>query len=45
MYVSNKIQFCRRKDLEENMLECIWIEIYVKKSQNYFIELSIDPLK
>ena len=44
MYVSNKIQFYRRKDLEENMLECIWIEIYVKKSQNYFIELSIDPL-
>ena len=31
MYVSNKIQFDHRKDLEENMLGCIWIEIYVKK--------------
>ena len=31
MYVSNKVQFDRRKDLEENMLECIWIELYVKE--------------
>ena len=37
MYVSNKIQFDRRKDLEENVLECTWFEIYVKQSENYLI--------
>ena len=37
MYVSNKIQLDCRKGIEEKMLECIWIEIYVKKSQNYLI--------
>ena len=43
MYVSNKIQFDRRKDLEENMLECIWIEIYVKETQNYLIGTMCRP--
>ena len=43
MHVSNKIQFDRRKDLEENMLECIWIEIYVRKSQNYLIGTIYQP--
>ena len=43
MYVSNKIQFDRRKDLEENMLECIWIEIYVKETQNYLIGTICRP--
>ena len=43
MYVSNKIQFDRRKDLEENILECIWIEIHVKKSENYLIVTIYQP--
>ena len=43
MYVSNKIQFDRRKDLEENVLECIWIKIYVKKLQNYLIGTIYRP--
>ena len=43
MYVSNKIQFDRRKALEENILECIWIEIYVKMSQNYLIGTMYRP--
>ena len=43
MYVSNKIQFDCRKDLEENMLECIWIEIYIKKSDNYLIGIIYRP--
>ena len=43
MYVSNKIQFHRRKDLEQNMLECIWIKIYVRQSQNYLIGTIYRP--
>ena len=43
MYVSNKIQFNCRKDLEENKLECIWIEVYLKKSQNYLIGTIYQP--
>ena len=43
MYVSNKIPFDRRKDLEENMLESIWIKIYIKKSENYLIGTIYQP--
>ena len=43
MYVSNKIQFDRRKDLEKNVLECIWIKMYVKKLQNYLIGTIYRP--
>ena len=39
MYVSNKIQFDRRKNSEES----IWIKIYIKKSQNYLTETIYWP--
>ena len=43
MCVSNKIQFDRRKHLEENMLECIWIKIYVKKLENHLFRTIYQP--
>jgi exonuclease III len=37
MYISNDIQFERRQDLENDKVECIWIEILCKSSKNFLV--------
>ena len=41
-YVSDSISWLRRDDLEDDTIECIWLEIILKHTKKFFIlELSI----
>ncbi|XP_057311814.1 uncharacterized protein LOC130649536 [Hydractinia symbiolongicarpus] len=37
MYISNRIKWKRRSDLEHRDLECIWIEIFQKNSKTFLV--------
>ena len=44
LYISNKQDFVRRKDLELTEIESIWIEIRIKKSKNILLCATYRPL-
>ena len=37
MYISNDIRYDRRLDLENDKIECIWIEVLCKSSKNFLV--------
>ena len=37
MFISEKIQWKRRTDLENEFLECLWIEIFQKCSKSFLV--------
>ena len=43
IYVKNGIKFKRREDMENSTLECIWLEIFVKKSKSLLIGCFYRP--
>eukprot|EP00794_Sanderia_malayensis_P006580 gene6580-7323_t len=44
IYISQSVPFQRRLDLEDDNIECIWIEILFPKSKGFLIGLSIARL-
>ena len=43
MFLKEKITYSRRVDLEESLAECLWIEIYVKRSKSFLIGCFYRP--
>ena len=37
MFIKDNINYKRRRDLEKNMSECLWIEIFTKHSKSFLI--------
>ena len=43
MYISDKFTFVRRHDLEQNDLECIWMEFVFQKAKNILVGCMYRP--
>ena len=43
VYISSSIPFQRRMDLEQEYIECIWIEILFPKTQGFLVEIIYHP--
>ena len=37
MYISDKLKWSRRLDLEKDDIECMWIEIYQSSAKNFLV--------
>ena len=43
VYISERIQFIRRYDLENNLIECIWLEISYPNTKSFLIGIIYRP--
>ena len=43
MFLKENITYRRRVDLEGSLAECLWIEIYVKRSKSFLIGCFYRP--
>ena len=43
LYVSDRMSYERRDDLEPDSIECIWVEVLCKKAKNFLIGCVYRP--